>query len=441
MQLEYFGFQREPFGATPDTRYLFPSHTHREALASLKYSFQSNRGFTAMIAPPGMGKTTLLFRFLEDIRETARSVFLFNISADCEPRDFLGYILRDMGIVPGQSSSEMHQQLSTAVVKENQAGRKFVVVIDEAQNLSEAVMERVRLLSNFETARGKLMQIVLSGQPQLSDKLMQASLIQLRQRISTICRIDPLSADETVSYINYRLTQAGYEGDQLFAKDALTLISKAGQGTPRIINTLCFNSLSLCRALNSKQVERSMVSEVIADLNLPMSSGEPIFTHADAAVEQPHAPENGSQLHSSLKRWGPASGLLLAICTLGVIGIMEHRTHQSHKSGDEHSLGQDAVPASVSGQAGASTGLATSREPDPNAPFEIAVAPNQTIQEIAVQYLGAFNPQSLHQIQVLNPELKDPNFIVVGQNLWLPGPPPTSAAKNTRPPTDARILP
>ena len=215
MLLQYFGFQEEPFGATPDPRCLYPSHTHREALASLKYGFHSNRGFTAMIAPPGMGKTTLLCRFLEDIRETARSVFLFDIDAECEPREFVGYILRDIGITPGNSSAEMHEQLSDALVKETRAGRKFVVVIDEAQNLSDAVLERVRLLTNFETSRGKLMQIVLSGQPQLSDKLMQPSLLQLRQRISTICRIEPLSAEETVAYIDYRLKQAGYEGEPL----------------------------------------------------------------------------------------------------------------------------------------------------------------------------------------------------------------------------------
>ena len=106
------------------------------------------RRFTAMIAPPGMGKTTLLFRFLESVRDTAHCVFLFYIDSDCEPKDFVAYILRDIGITPGATSSEMHEQLSGALAKER-PGRKFVVVIDEAQNLSEAVLERVRLLSRF----------------------------------------------------------------------------------------------------------------------------------------------------------------------------------------------------------------------------------------------------------------------------------------------------
>ena len=114
--LGYYGFQEEPFGATRDSRCLYPSSTHREALASLKYGFASNRGFTALIAQPGMGKTTLLFRFLEDIRESARSVFLFNIDPQCESKEIVSYILRDLGIVPGRDSAEMHEQLNNVVV-------------------------------------------------------------------------------------------------------------------------------------------------------------------------------------------------------------------------------------------------------------------------------------------------------------------------------------
>src|SRR5664279_4992082 len=203
--LQHFGFREDPFRVNPDARYLFPSNTHLQALASLENGFYNNRGFIAMIAPPGMGKTTLLYRFLEDTQETARSVFLFDIDAECEPRDFVGYILREFGITPAQSSSEMHRQLADALITETQAGRKCVVVIDEAQNLSDAVLERVRLLTNFETSQGKLLQIILSGQPQLTDKLMQASLVQLRQRVSAICRLEPLSPEETVAYIDYRL--------------------------------------------------------------------------------------------------------------------------------------------------------------------------------------------------------------------------------------------
>jgi len=274
MLLQYFGLKEEPFGVSPDPRRLFLSQTHSEALEGLQSGFSSNRGFTAMIAPPGMGKTTLLFRFLEQIRSTARVVFLFDVDSTCEPREFVAYILRDLGIVPAQGSAEMHDQLSEVLVEENLAGRKFVIVIDEAQNLSDAVLERVRLLTNFESSKGKLIQVVLSGQPQLSDKLLQSSLLQLRQRISTVCHIKSLSIEETIGYINYRVKMAGYLGAPLFTEGAMRLIAQASQGTPRTINNLCFNALTQCCKLKSKEVDIAMVAKVISALQLIPPSRE-----------------------------------------------------------------------------------------------------------------------------------------------------------------------
>jgi general secretion pathway protein A len=266
--LQHFGFLEDPFRVGPDARYLFPSKTHLDALSALENGFYNNRGFIAMIAPPGMGKTTLLYRFLEDTRDTARSTFIFDIDAECEPRDFVGYILRDFDITPARSSSEMHKQLSDALIKETEAGRKCVVVIDEAQNLSDAVLERVRLLTNFETTQGKLLQIILSGQPQLTEKLEHASLVQLRQRVSTICRLELLNAQETKDYIDYRLKQAGYDGEPLFSDEALDLIAEVTGGTPRTINNLCFNALTLCCNVQCRQVDRDMVAKVAADMQL-----------------------------------------------------------------------------------------------------------------------------------------------------------------------------
>ena len=290
MLLQYFGLKEEPFGVSPDPRRLFLSQTHREALEGLQSGFSSNRGFTAMIAPPGMGKTTLLFRFLEQIRETARVVFLFDMDSTCEPREFVAYILRDLGIVPAQGSAEMHDQLSEVLVQENQAGRRFVIVIDEAQNLSDAVLERVRLLTNFESSKGKLIQVVLSGQPQLSDKLLQGSLLQLRQRISTVCHIKSLSIEETIGYINYRVKMAGYLGQPLFTEGAMRLIAQASQGTPRTINNLCFNALTLCCKLKSKEVDIAMVAKVISALQLIPPSREPYVSPAAVAASVASVP-------------------------------------------------------------------------------------------------------------------------------------------------------
>ena len=442
MLLQYFGFQEEPFGATPDSRCLYPSHTHREALASLEYGFHSNRGFTAMIAPPGMGKTTLLFRFLEDIRESARTIFLFDIDSECEPREFVGYVLRDIGVIPGASSSEMHEQLSCALAKETRAGRKFVVVIDEAQNLSDAVLERVRLLSNFETSQGKLMQIVLSGQPQLADKLMQPSLVQVRQRVSTICRIDPLSAEETVAYIEYRLKQAGYVGEPLFTKDALKLITEASHGTPRTINNLCFNALSLCRAMERKQVDGSMMAEVIADLELIPQSGESISATSEIADVQYYESEDDRQPKRLVKRLLLAAAALVVLCVAGVLGFAGLRTFASHSANDERSLDQKALPAPVTAPVATDTAeTKVTKSAQSPKEFEITVQPNQRLQDISVQYLGGFDLKRLHQIQAPNQKLTDPDHIEIGQRIYLPGTPPVPATRTTASPAGERKLP
>jgi general secretion pathway protein A len=330
--LQHFGFKEDPFGISPDPRYMFPSQTHLDALASLESGFYNNRGFIAMIAPPGMGKTTLLYKFLEDTQATARSVFLFDIDAECKPRDFVGYILRDFGVTPARSSSEMHKQLGETLVKETQAGRKCVVVIDEAQNLSDAVLERVRLITNFETSQGKLLQIIFSGQPQLTDKLMQASLVQLRQRISTFCRLDLLSPEETIAYIDYRLKQAGYNGDPLFTNDALELITDTSSGTPRTINNLCYNTLALCSSAKSKQVDREMVTKVAANLQLEPKPRRPITVVSNDSTAVPSMPAWLSQVQqklmpwwkaatSEVKVWVPATAGVLILAVLGVLRL------------------------------------------------------------------------------------------------------------------------
>jgi type II secretory pathway predicted ATPase ExeA len=398
----------------------------------------SNRGFTAMIAPPGMGKTTLLFRFLDDIRETSRSIFLFDIDPACEPRDLVGYILRDLGITPGKTSSEMHEQLSDALIKETRAGRKFVLVIDEAQNLSDAALERVRLLTNFETSRGKLMQIVLSGQPQLSDKLKKPSLVQLRQRISTICRLKPLSAQETDGYIDYRLKQAGYEGKPLFASDALKMITETSQGTPRIINNLCFNALSLCRALNRKQVDAEMVSEAIADLQLISRLHEPTAVVVGKVAERPpRRPANRLRW-----QWAPVAAVLVFICLSISVVLSEFRLPQTSKSSGNRI--QNLNPPSVSIAAAATEKVNEPIDAKPainSKPFKVTVERDQNLKDIAVQYLGSYDLKSLHQIQALNPKMTDPNRIEAGQRIWLPGTSPELLARNTALPVNERKLP
>jgi hypothetical protein len=244
----------------------------------------------------------------------------------------VGYILRDFGVNPAQSSSEMHKQLGEVLVRETEAGRKCVVVIDEAQNLSDAVLERVRLITNFETSQGKLLQIIFSGQPQLTNKLMQESLIQLRQRVSTFCRLELLTEQETAEYIDFRLKQAGYGGESLFTEDALKLIAETSKGTPRTINNLCFNTLALCCTMQSKQVDGSMVAKIAANLQLVSKAGGSIETISGSADEQPSVRKLWKQFRQMLTLWGqtadnrmklwvPATAAVLLLSALGVLKL------------------------------------------------------------------------------------------------------------------------
>lgn len=244
MFLNFYGLREQPFGVTPDPAYLYLSRTHAEALAALLCGIKTDRGFMALIAEPGMGKTTLLYQVMETIRDSARTAFIFQ--SQCDSREFFCYLLNELGVDSvGMDLVSMHKKLNEILFSEMLAGRRFVVIVDEAQNLSGSVLETIRLLSDFETTHAKLLEIVLAGQPPLAEKLEQPGLSQLRQRISILSHLEPLTVDETAFYIEHRLRVAGYTGDPLFAPDALASIAEQSRGIPREINNICFQALLL----------------------------------------------------------------------------------------------------------------------------------------------------------------------------------------------------
>jgi general secretion pathway protein A len=267
MFLDFFGLREQPFGVTPDPRYLYLGPAHREALASLYYGIEANRGFLSLIARPGMGKTTLLFHLLAKFDRTARTAFLFQ--TQCSSREFMRFLLAEIGIeTESQDFVRMHEQFNRCLVQEARAGKRFIVVIDEAQNLDASVLETVRLLSDFETPQAKLLQIVLVGQPGLADKLASPALTQLRQRITSVSGLSPLTTEEVGRFIEHRLQVAGYRGPTLFLPEAQELISQVSEGIPRQINNYCFHSLSLACAMRKKTVDAAMVREVTHDLDI-----------------------------------------------------------------------------------------------------------------------------------------------------------------------------
>jgi general secretion pathway protein A len=275
MYLGFYGLREEPFGTSPDPRFLFPSAMHREAMASLQYCIETGRGFFALIAPPGMGKTTLLFWALEKYRDTASTAFLFN--TQCSSREFIRFLLSDVGIEDETNDVvRLHRRFNEFLLANSGRGRRFILVVDEAQNLSNEVLETIRLLSDFETSRAKLIQIVLAGQPELDATLKQPGLSHLLQRISMISRIEPLTAEETGNYINHRLAFAGFRGAPIFSDVAIEMIARDSHGIPRIINSICFNALSRGYTVAHKRIDVDLVAEAIADLPYAQRGPHPV---------------------------------------------------------------------------------------------------------------------------------------------------------------------
>jgi type II secretory pathway predicted ATPase ExeA/outer membrane protein OmpA-like peptidoglycan-associated protein len=284
--LSHFGLAENPFGVTPDPRFLFLGQTHQEALASLIIGIDCGFGFQALVAQPGMGKTTLLFNLLEKFRTTAHTAFLFQ--PGLKPYQLLQAVLFELGANSEETSlHKLSEQLNQVLGRAAQERKRVIVVVDEAQHLESAVLEALRQLSNFETTHSKLMQIILAGQPQLVKNLASPEQQQLRQRISAIGRLSPLGLDETRAYIHHRLRTAGYIGVDLFTDEAVRKIWNHSNGIPRNINTLCFGAMLLALAKGAKSVDENLLEEAARDLDLnrvladlysplpmPLSAGE-----------------------------------------------------------------------------------------------------------------------------------------------------------------------
>ncbi len=304
MFLEFFNLRQQPFGVTPDPAYLFPSRTHCEALDALTEGILEGRGFLALIAEPGMGKTTLLYQVLEGMRETARGAYLFQ--TQCDSREFFQYLLSELGVdSTGMGLVAMHNKLNEMLFDEMLAGRRFVLVVDEAQNLDDSVLETIRLLSNFETSNTKLLQIILSGQPQLAEKLAQPRLSQLLERITVAQRLEPLLPDETARYIRHRIKIGGNTDDEIFNQDALALIAAQSRGVPRNINRMCYNALLEAHAQGSRAVTPEIVEQATRRLEMPALAKPELVP--SAAPTRSAAPERPA-VNAARAAAGAASG-------------------------------------------------------------------------------------------------------------------------------------
>jgi general secretion pathway protein A len=265
MYCEFYQLTERPFNVTPDPKFLYLNARYREAISSLNYGITQRKGFVTLIGEAGTGKTTLLNKLLEDLDPTTKSVFIFNTKVTFE--EILEYIFAEFDLpVHNGKKLYMLQRLNAFLLDELRAGSNVALLIDEAQDLEFSVLEDLRLLSNLETAKEKILQIVLSGQPELGQKLSNPVLRQLRQRIGINCRLLPLSGDEITQYIQYRLKAAGCPDPKLFTREAEESIYHFSRGIPRLVNIVCDNALVIGYALGKKRIGADVITEAAADL-------------------------------------------------------------------------------------------------------------------------------------------------------------------------------
>jgi len=266
MYERFYRLRERPFALTPDPDYLYPSRVHREALNYLRYGIESHAGFIVITGAIGSGKTTLLQTLLRGLDDRTTVARLMNTLLD--PRELVESAMIDFGLDPsGKSKPAMLKMLGEFLVTQRSAGKLVLLVIDEAQNLSLPALEEIRMLSNLETEKSKLIQIVLIGQPDLRDKLDRPELEQLRQRITVSYHLEPLDADETAHYINHRLARAAVGAPMEFSRAVTDRIHQRSLGVPRLINVISDATLVFGYGEERCEIDPALVNDVIADLD------------------------------------------------------------------------------------------------------------------------------------------------------------------------------
>jgi type II secretory pathway predicted ATPase ExeA len=267
MYSKHFGLVELPFSVTPDPRFSYTNALYREAFASLRYGIESRKGFIVITGEAGTGKTTLLRRLMRTVEATVHTAFIFNTHLSFT--ELLRLVLNELGVASSaQDRLTLMAHLNDYLIEQLHKGHIVSLLVDEAQDLSDAMLEELRLLSNLETDKAKLIQIVLMGQPELERKLDQPELRQLKQRIAVRCRLTPLRSDEVASYINSRLQTVGYQGKELFDLGSIQKIALYSKGIPRLINVICDNALLIAYATSQSKSSAKIIDEVARDLRL-----------------------------------------------------------------------------------------------------------------------------------------------------------------------------
>jgi len=428
MYNSYFGFRESPFSVTPDPRFFYTNPAYLEAFATLRYGIQAKKGFIVITGEVGTGKTTLLRKLLQNLEDTVHSVFVFNSCLSFP--ELLQLTLLDLGLTSkDQGKVAMLLELNDYLIKQLKEGHTVTMLIDEAQNLSDEVLENLRLLSNLETDQEKLIQIVLMGQPELRTKLAQPHLRQLKQRVALQCRLNPLTDKEVRPYIDSRLKAAGYEGKDLFHPDAVERIAYYSKGVPRVMNVICDNALLSAYAASQEIVSADVIEIVTRDLELQFEPSLTAICDVPAALP-PKAHEETSRrpvrnklpLHlatTPLMRAGVGAFLVMFVLIAVASAIDSRKLFGTVGRGLDsftHHLNPWVVPVSQL--------QAVPEKPHPEVDSKrhyqrVVIQPGSTIQKIAANAYGPNTILGMDLIKEFNPQIQNLNRVMPGQELLI----------------------
>ena len=272
----FFGFTQNPFNMSPDPSFLFRSWQHEEALANLIYGVQSRKGFIVLTGEVGTGKTTML-ECLRDFLNAQQIAFASLFNSRLSVEQFFELLSYDLELrCDRHSKTEVLLALNNMLLERASVGRTTVLIVDEAHNLDWDVLEEIRLLGNLENRRGKLLQIIIAGQPELDRKLEAPEFRQLKQRVALRCLLRGFDLADSVAYMNSRMARAGLKEQAIFSGPLMEEIQFRSQGIPRLINAVCDNLLLTCFAMETKVATMEMLDEISADLRLDYPSERPL---------------------------------------------------------------------------------------------------------------------------------------------------------------------
>jgi general secretion pathway protein A len=435
MYNQHFGFLESPFSLTPDPGFFYATPAYLEAYATLRYGIQAKKGFIAVTGEVGTGKTTLLRKLMRELQSPIHFALILNTHLSYD--ELLRVILRDLGLATETNDRiGMVDALNTYLLEQLHKGHTVCALIDEAQNLSDESLEGLRLLSNLETDKEKLLQIVLMGQPEFRVKLNKPSLRQLKQRIAIQCELPPLKTEQVGPYIEFRLGAAGYEGGTLFPRAAVREIAHSSRGIPRLINIICDNSLLITFAASQSVVSSSSVAEVVADLGLRtqahVEGPKTISLEAQANggnetfIREAATPDAGAK-KPRLKSGAGAFCVILISLTVFFISEPQLvftsalKTFEAVKQNSQQWLGLVSRPALLPALRPVSPPEAPPPPAEEN-PREqrVTIRYGSTIYGIASDIYGANAVLGMDLLKELNPQIQNLNWISAGQEILLP---------------------